>query len=85
MQRLKGDLAEIFGVERGVLVLDVVKGSLAERAGLRGGDVILEAGGEKMYTPADLRAAIAQAQDSRLSLQVVRKKKQQTLTLQWDR
>jgi S1-C subfamily serine protease len=84
LQRLKGDLAEIFGVERGVLVLDVVKGSLAERAGLRGGDVILEAGGDKVYTPADVRSAIAQAHDSRLSLQIMRKKKKQTLTLQWD-
>jgi C-terminal processing protease CtpA/Prc len=85
LQRIKGDLAEVFGVERGVLVLDVQKSSIADRAGLRGGDVVLEAGGEKVYTPLDIRRAMEKSRgDGRLELRIIRKKKQQTISLQWD-
>jgi C-terminal processing protease CtpA/Prc len=85
LQRIKGDLAEVFGVERGVLVLDVQKSSIADRAGLRGGDVILEAGGDKVYTPLDIRRAVEKSRsDGRLELRIVRKKKQQSVSLKWD-
>ena len=39
----------------GLLVRRVVPGGSARRAGLRSGDVLLQYGGKKLTTPADLK------------------------------
>ena len=86
---LNDDLCEALGVKpEGVFVTNVMDGSAARVAGLRGGDIILKADGMKTNTPFDLVGAIRNA-DMRsttshsIELQILRKHKLQTLTLRW--
>ncbi len=53
------ELLESFGAKNGVLVEDVIAGSPAEKAGLKGGDVILQIEGREVQSAAELRRAIA--------------------------
>ena len=85
-ERLNADLSEVLGVEaKGVFVTNVIEGSPARDAGLRGGDIILKADSIKVETPIDLVRAIRIADDNdrTVALQIVRKHKQQSLTLRW--
>src|SRR5437660_12707177 len=47
-------LAEFFGVQEGVLVRNVKKGSAADKAGLKAGDVITKVDDAKVSTTADI-------------------------------
>ena len=83
---LNEDIRDVLGVgPEGVFVTNVVEGTPARISGLRGGDVLLLANGMKLNTPVDLVQAIAEAQErtQTLSLRIVRKRKQQNLTLRW--
>ena len=83
---LNEDLCEVLGVKpEGVFVTNVMEGSLARTAGLRGGDVILRADMIKVESPIDLVRAIRAADetDRRVVLQILRKQRTQTLTLFW--
>ncbi len=55
------ELAEFFEAERGLLVLRVLPGTPAARAGLRPGDVVVEAAGAPVAALEDLREALAGA------------------------
>ena len=86
---LNDDLCDALGVKpEGVFVTNVMEGSAARAAGLRGGDVILKADAIKIESPSDLVRAIRNA-DVRstnyhaIELQIIRKRKPQTLTLRW--
>ena len=61
IQDLSDDLAQSFGVreKEGVLVADVMRGSPAETAGLRAGDVIVEFGGARVKEMPDLQRRVA--------------------------
>ncbi len=50
LEDLSGQLAQYFGVERGVLVREVREGSPAEESGLRAGDVIVTVEGKAVRT-----------------------------------
>jgi S1-C subfamily serine protease len=86
---LNDDLCEALGVKpEGVFVTNVIEGSVARAAGLRGGDIILKADGIKTNTPFDLVGAIRNAGmrntvSHSIELQILRKRKPQTLTLVW--
>jgi S1-C subfamily serine protease len=84
LQRV-GDLKDYFGVEDGLLVLRVIPGTVAERSGLRGGDVILRADDAPITTPLTLRRAMDRSSDQAVKLEVVRKRKKENIVLQWDR
>jgi len=80
------DLAEVLGVKpEGVVVTNVVEGSAARTAGLRGGDVVVKADSIKIVNPIDLVRAIriADENDRSVDLQIVRKRKSQSLVLRW--
>ena len=81
--RTNADLRETFGVKSGVLVLDVARGSPAYASGLKGGDVIVSIGRMAVTTPMSLQRAIEAADGSELPLRIIRKKKEQALTLRW--
>ena len=68
--------------ERGVFVEAVTPGSIADRAGLERGDVIIAVAGSPATTPAELERAV-EAEDLRLRvpLEVVRGNQQGTLDL----
>jgi S1-C subfamily serine protease len=81
---LNSDLSDVLGVKpEGVFVANVVEGSIAREAGLRGGDVVVMADKIKIENPNDLVRAIRSADDRAVTLQVIRKHKPQTITLKW--
>jgi len=82
-ERLTEQLGEYFGVKNGegVLVRSVKKGSPAESAGLRAGDVILKIDGEKVTDTADLRSALRERRGKEFPIVIVRDRREQTLTV----
>jgi serine protease Do len=60
-ESLGSQLAEYFGVKEGVLVRSVNKGSAAERAGLKAGDVILRVDKTKVLTAGEISSAVRAA------------------------
>lgn len=78
-----GELQDYFGVSDGVLVLRVLHGTPADRAGLRGGDVIVRADGRAVSTPRGLARAMERARDRTVKLDVVRKKARKSIALAW--
>lgn len=73
-------LAEYFGAVDGVLVLNAAEHTPAERAGLRGGDIIVSANGSPIRSVSELRRAIDGA-SSDVTLRVLRHGRNVDLTL----
>ena len=86
---LNADLCDALGVKpEGVFVMNVMDGAAARAAGLRGGDIVLKADNIKVERPIDLVRAIRNADirsvnNQTIELQIIRKRKPQTLTLRW--
>jgi len=77
-------LGEFFGVKNGegVLVKSVEKGSAAEKAGIKAGDVIVRAENEKISDRTDLRRILrSHREGGKLILGIVRDKREQNLTV----
>jgi serine protease Do len=55
-ESIDSQLAEYFGVKRGVLVRSVAKDSAAARAGLRAGDVVTRVEGRAVSDPREIRS-----------------------------
>jgi len=81
--RTNADLRETFGVKSGVLVLDVARGSPAYASGLKGGDVIVSVGRSAVTSPLSVQHAMEAADGKELPLRIIRKKREQSLTLRW--
>jgi serine protease Do len=54
-------LADYFGVKQGVLVRSVQKGTAAEKAGLKAGDVLVKVDQEEVTTPREVTSALRTA------------------------
>jgi len=79
---LTEDLAKRFGVERGVLVTEVVESSPAEKAGVKAGDVIQKVNGKDVNSPLDLKNEILKLEiGEEIVLALVREKEQITIAL----
>jgi membrane-associated protease RseP (regulator of RpoE activity) len=74
VEDLNGDLGQYFGVPdgKGALIVEVMKETPAERAGLKSGDVITRLGDRTISDASDLIEAVGEA-DGKVSLRVVRK------------
>ena len=83
VENITPQLGEFFGVKNGngVLVRSVAKGSRAEKAGFRAGDVIVKVNDEPVHDSSDFTHAVRARKDGSVSVSVVRDKKEQTLTL----
>jgi len=83
VENLTPQLSEFFGAKNGngVLVRSVDKGSRAEKAGFRAGDVITKVNGETIHDTGDFTHALHSRKDSSASVGILREKKEQTLTL----
>src|SRR6202166_2783607 len=83
VENLTPQLGEFFGAKggTGVLVRSVEKGSLAEKAGLRAGDVIIRVGQQAVHDTSDFSHALRSHSPGTVNVNVIRDKKEQTLTL----
>jgi serine protease Do len=72
-------LADYFGVRQGVLVNSVEPGSPAEKAGLKAGDVVTEAEGERVEDGDDLSRLVNRREEGEVTLTVVRDKQRRTV------
>lgn len=83
VENLTPQLGEFFGAKNGsgVLVRSVEKGSSAEKAGLRAGDVITRVGDQPVNDTSDFTHALHSHGAGTVSVAVIRDKKEQTLTL----
>lgn len=79
LESLDGQLAEFFGVERGVLVRHVQSGSTAEMADLRAGDVIVSVDGEPVNRPAEVGKLAAASEDRLVDVEIIRDRNRKTL------
>jgi predicted metalloprotease with PDZ domain len=83
-ESLTRQLGEYFGVKdgEGVLVRSVEKGSAAEKAGLKAGDVIVKADNEKLTGRSDLSHILRNHRTGgKMTLVVMRDKREQTFTV----
>ena len=80
-ETVDGQLAEFFGVKEGVLVRVVNKGSAADRAGLRSGDVIVRVDDAKVATPADISARLRNLRGRSVAVIVMRDRKEVSIML----
>src|SRR5262245_39490727 len=80
IESLDTQLADYFGVKDGVLVKSVETDSVAQKTGIKAGDVITSVNGRKVYDPSDVSRAIDRSTDAGdLTIEVMRDKKPLTL------
>ena len=83
VENLTPQLGEFFGAKNGsgVLVRSVEKGSRADKAGLRAGDVIVRVADQPVHDTSDFTHALHDHSAGSVSVSVIRDKREQTLTL----
>jgi len=83
VENITQQLGEYFGVKggNGVLVRSVEKGSRAEKAGLKAGDVIVKVNDEAVHDTSDFTHAVRSRKGASVNVGVVRDKKEQNLQM----
>lgn len=77
--QLNKQLADYFGVSKGVLVTAVSEDGPAEKAGVKAGDVITAIDGEEVDSPGDLSRVANRRKEGDVTLTIIRNKTQQTI------
>ncbi len=75
---LTKQLAEHFGVDGGVMIGEVVENSPAAKAGLKAGDIVVEANGKAVNDEIELVRLVNEKKDGDVTLTIVRDGKRQT-------
>lgn len=83
VENITPQLGEFFGVKNGngVLVRSVEKGSRAEKAGFRAGDVIVKVNDQPVHDTSDFSHAVRSRNGNSVNVAVMRDKKEQNLSL----
>jgi serine protease Do len=83
VENITPQLGTFFGVKNGdgVLIRSVEKGSRAEKAGFRAGDVIVKVNDQPVHDTSDFTHAVKSRNGNSVSVGVVRDKKEQNLNL----
>jgi serine protease Do len=83
VENLTPQLGEFFGTKggKGVLVRSVEKNSIAAKAGLRAGDVIVKVNGEPVTDVGDFSQALHSHKTGNANVSVIREKREQTISL----
>jgi serine protease Do len=83
VENLTPQLGDFFGTKngKGVLVRSVEKGSRAEQAGFRAGDVIVKVNGESISDSGDFTHAMRGRKSTTVTVSIIRDRKEQNLTL----
>lgn len=76
---LTKQLSENFGVSGGVMINTVREDSPAAKAGLKTGDIIVEADGKEIKSEPDLIRAISEKKEGDVTLTIVRDRNRQTV------
>lgn len=80
-ETLEPQLATYFGVKEGVLVRSVTKGSAAEKAGIKAGDVIVKVDKTDVTSPREVSSAVRKARASQKSFPVTAMRERKEVTL----
>ncbi|HLW87728.1 MAG TPA: PDZ domain-containing protein [Terriglobales bacterium] len=83
VENLTPQLGDFFGTKngQGVLVRSVEKGSRADKAGFRAGDVIVKINGEAIHDSSDFSHALRSRKDNTANVGVIRDKKEVNITI----
>ena len=83
VENLTPQLGEFFGVKdgNGVLVRSVDKGSRAEKAGFRAGDIIVKINDQPVHDTSDFTHAVKSRSGNSVSVGVIREKREQNMNL----
>jgi serine protease Do len=83
LESLSPQLGDFFGVKNGegLLVRTVQKGSAAEAAGVRAGDIIMKVGDQKISDNSDWNDALRSSKSGKVSVVVMRDRKEVTLSM----
>jgi membrane-associated protease RseP (regulator of RpoE activity) len=83
VENLTPQLGDFFGAKngQGVLVRSVEKGSRAEKAGFHAGDVIVKVNGESINDSGDFTHALRGRKNNAINVNIIRDKREQSLTL----
>src|ERR1700683_1537001 len=83
VENITPQLGEFFGVKNGngVLIRAVDKGSRAEKAGFRAGDVIVKINAQPVHDTGDFSHAVRSRDGAAVNVWVIRDKKEQNLNL----
>jgi len=83
IQEITPDIAEAIGVKEGILVAQVLKGSPADKAGLKVGDIIVALNGRKLDSVRDLQFTVMKTKPgTEVELTVVRDGKKRTVKVE---
>jgi len=80
---LTDDFKELTGANSGVMIQRVAPETPAAKAGLKGGDVIVEAADQPVTSARLLQRMISRSEEQSLKLKVIRKGKARTVWLKW--
>jgi serine protease Do len=80
-ESVDGQLAQYFGVKEGVLVRSVSRGSAAEKAGIRAGDVMVKIDDARIATPADISSRLRTLHGKPIPVVLMRDRKELTVTV----
>ncbi len=78
---LTTQLAKHFGVEAGLMINEVRENSAAAKAGLKAGDIIVEANGKAVKGDFDLIGEVNRSKESDVQLVIVRNGSRQTISV----
>lgn len=81
---LTKQLGDYFGVAdgKGILISSVTENSPAAKAGLKAGDVIIEADGQAISNPAELTRSLGNKDKKTVNLTILRNKNRQNVTVE---
>jgi serine protease Do len=84
VENITPQLGEFFGVKNGngILVRSVEKGSRADKAGFRAGDVIVRVNDQQVHDTSDFSHAVRSRSGNSVNVSVIRDKKEQNLNLE---
>jgi serine protease Do len=85
-ETLHGQLADYFGVKRGVLVRSVMQDTPAAKAGIKAGDVIVKVGDSSVGSPSEITSVLRRIQGRQsVPIVLVRDHKEMTVNAEVDR
>lgn len=81
VETLEPQLAQYFGVKEGALIKSVAKGSPAEKAGLKAGDVVVKMDGVKIVQARDVSSAVRGAKGKLTAMVIMRERREMSLNV----